>query len=250
MLYRLAKVFLNSRLKIAKKNLRLAFPELEESQVERILQESVKFWISSLLDIVTLRVFSKHWIQKYVEIEELPGLRSKIQQGCVIFSAHYGNFEILAQLSATIGSPVYFFAKPIKPAFLNYILKKLRQANGSIFVDHPKRAFKAIRKGASVGFLFDQHSPSKNSIASDFFKVRCLTSPVVWRLVQASRNNPIFCWITKEGFQHVVRWRDLEANNPYQLVSDLNHCLEAVIRKRPEQWWWFHRRWKTAIQYT
>lgn len=249
MLDKLIGYLLKSRLQIARTNLRLAFPELDESQINQILSSSLSFWKTSFIEIVTLRVFSKTWLESFVTIDNYSGLKSRLEKGGVILSAHYGNFEILPQLSAQINLPIHFLAKPIKPTWLDYFIKKLRQANGAVFVNNLKKAFDAIKQGNTVGFLFDQHSSNKASILSDFFGVQCSTSPLVWRLAKLSKAQPLFCWITREGSTHVVRWTAVQADNPTQLVSELLCRLETLIKRHPEQWWWFHRRWKNVIRY-
>jgi lauroyl/myristoyl acyltransferase len=62
---------------------------------------------------------------------------------------------------------------------------------------------------------------------------------------------PASSWREPDG-RHVLRFEaplkavdDADTNEAIRLTTrSFNRALELLIVRRPEQWWWVHRRWK------
>lgn len=62
-------------------------------------------------------------------------------------------------------------------------------------------------------------------------------------------------WRANDG-KHVLRFEaaltaveHADTNEAIRLTTrDFNPALELLIVRRPEQWWWIHRRWKPRPQ--
>ena len=61
----------------------------------------------------------------------------------------------------------------------------------------------------------------------------------------------VFFTITKINNEYFVEFKKINASNALsvdQIVQEYTSALEAAIRQRPEQYFWFHKRWKTTFQ--
>jgi len=114
-------------------------------------------------------------------------------------------------------------------------------------------AVRALKAGRVLGYVFDQSEPNRTAIYPTFFGVPAATAatpavlsrrtgaPVVFTLslpLGDGRHRVII-----EGPLFPADSGDRERDN-LAFMQALNDRLEEWIRRRPEQWYWLHRRWK------
>jgi KDO2-lipid IV(A) lauroyltransferase len=132
---------------------------------------------------------------------------------------------------------------------LGRVADRFRRAHGQETI--PKRdalplAMRAIRRGLCVAFLADQ-SAGREGIPLPFFgrDAHTYTAPAALALklkvpLYAGYSTRLADGIRSRCFaEHVPLTGDVET-----LTRRLNAILEGYIRAHPEQWWWFHRRFK------
>ncbi len=197
-----------------------------------------------------------------VSIEGGEHLRQARKKGAVIISAHMGNWEMAHIFVACyLEDPLVLIARKVKPEMVNRMLNHVRSRFGSVILDK-KGAFiklvRAIRQGRTIGILIDQGTKLSEGVEVTFFGKKTAATPVA--AILARRYGvpviPAFCIRGDDGSLK------LEAGPPLSLVktSDYNHdittntqkmcdVIEDAIRRRPEQWFWFHKRWKRHYPY-
>ncbi len=104
-------------------------------------------------------------------------------------------------------------------------------------------------------FPFDQHARPPDGIAVDFFGRPAWTFKSL-AIIALATGAPVLLatsWREPDG-NHVLRFEDpmapIECENTGEAIRRntraYNAALESAILRRPEQWYWVHRRWKAV----
>lgn len=243
--------------KKARRNIRLAMPELGPGEIEHIV---VGMWDNlgrTIAEYAHLPVFAKPEEQHRIEVIDAELLRSLAASGNggVIVSGHFANWEILPavmQSEELHGGGVYRNANnPYVNEWLVRLRKKVSQA-----VQIPKGGagarviIRLMKEKQFVAMLTDQKL--NDGIETRFFGLRAMTTGAPAGL--ATRyDEPIFpVFIERLEGAHfrvtvsnpIVAKPDANpAAEVVRITQEINDFLEARIRERPEQWLWLHDRW-------
>ncbi len=206
-----------------------------------------------------LKFYNKNNVDRYLDVENLHHFKDAKNKGKgVIFStAHFGSWELAAHIFALKGFKSLILYKPLKkPQWLEVWVKKRRQINGNVLISKYNAmltVFRALKKGKMVGFIADQHCTPEDGLLVPFFghKVWTHTSFIKLSLKTGAPIVPGFM-ITKNFFKYEMKVfkplypQDfLQYENPeYEMAVASNKILEQIIRKKPENWMWMHRRFK------
>ncbi|WP_173074813.1 lysophospholipid acyltransferase family protein [Tenuifilum thalassicum] len=244
------------RVKVTRSNLRLAFPEKEESELVAIEKKSYQ----NLADIsvealkgFTMRNSIIRQRHRIVNPEILDHFY-KNNQSLIGVTGHLFNWEWGA-LSAGIQlkhHPIAVY-KPLSNKLIDWFIKWSRTIRGTELVPM-NQTFETFNKNAGKPCLYilvaDQ-SPSKVAKAHwvNFFNqdTACIHGPEKYAKLY---NYPlVYIDIKREkrGFYHVEL--EVLCENPRELAEGevtkiYMNRLEQSIRENPEGWLWTHRRWK------
>jgi phosphopantetheine--protein transferase-like protein len=197
-----------------------------------------------------------------VRVENLDALLTAHAQGkgVLLLTGHFGNFEVatsagLASFPEAQGR-FHFVRRPIRPEWLDRLVtRRFRKAGFGVL---PKRGgldaiLERLAAGDLVVFPFDQHAQRKDGVLVEFFghPAGTFRSLAVIALSTGAPVVPASCWRESDG-RHVLRFENAldsvenaDANEAIRLATrSYNRALERLIVRRPEQWWWVHRRWK------
>ncbi len=146
--------------------------------------------------------------------------------------------------------------RPIRPEWLDRLVTRRFRAAG--FGVLPKRGgldamLDRLAAGDLVVFPFDQHASRKDGVRVEFFghPAGTFRSLAVIALATGAPVVPAASWRDEDG-RHVLRFESplapiehSDTNEAIRLnTRAYNRALERMIVRRPEQWWWVHRRWK------
>jgi len=243
-----APELLPGRSAVARENLRLAFGRAEPG----LLAAIYRHFAAAAVDLFFFRRlfrparFAEHF---RMEGDGLAHYRETRPQGAVFVTGHFGNWELYGAAFRHLGIPVAPIARPLAVPWLDSAVDRFRRAHGQEAI--PKRdalplALKAIRRGLCVAFLADQ-AAGREGIAVPFFghSAQTYAAPAALALklgvpLYAGYSTRIGDGIRYRCFaEHVPALGDVES-----LTRRLNVILEGYVRACPEQWWWFHRRFK------
>jgi KDO2-lipid IV(A) lauroyltransferase len=241
-------------------NLRQAYPEKSEQEIEAI---ALEMW-DNMARLAAEYVFLDQLFDfdpgnrssGRIEIvgEELFVRLAAENRPHILFTGHLGNFELLPIAAAVHGLKVTaLFRPPNNPYIADYVLSTRRSTMGELMETQAGAAFALaaiLDKGGNVGALVDQKFAG--GLDTTFFDRPCETNPVVPMLARRfdCAVHPARC-IRLPG----NRYR-LEIHEALELVRDadgdidihastqlLNDVVEDWVRERPGQWMWFHKRW-------
>jgi KDO2-lipid IV(A) lauroyltransferase len=197
-----------------------------------------------------------------VRIENLDNFVDAYQQGkgVLLLTGHFGNWEVATV--AGIGSfpqmrgRFHFVRRALKPDWFDRLVVRRFEAAG--FGVMAKRGsldamLDRLSKGDAIVFPFDQHAQPPDGIAVDFFGTPAWTfkSLAIIALATGAPVVPATSWREPDG-RHVLRFEapisaieHASTNEAIRLTTGAyNAELERLVLRRPEQWYWVHRRWK------
>lgn len=244
-----------SQHKTMRRNLRLAFPDWSDAQIE---ETALAAWESAGRTAGELPHLPK--IDPYtsgrVEIigEDILERINQSGKGAVFFSGHFANWEIMpAAIVKRIPHAVMTY-RALNNPHIDRRIADVRRAYGTV-ANAPKgigtrELMRALSKGSPVALMNDQKF--NEGIPAPFFGHDAMTAPGPTRLalkygvpmvpVSTVRTGPArFRIVFHEPFFPEDTGHpeaDIERN-----VTRINAFLEDHVRAVPGQWFWQHRRW-------
>ncbi|MHC4407555.1 MAG: lysophospholipid acyltransferase family protein [Planctomycetota bacterium] len=231
-----------------KENLRLVYGESDPELVRRIYRH----FASAFVDIRWFdRLFDPARFEEHFVVEG-PGWADFEQQGrlgSVCVTGHFGNWELYGAAFHHLGIPMSAVMRPPNTPWFRRHIEKLRVDFGLEPIGKRNAlplAMRALRGGRCVAFLNDQ------AAGSEGVPLPFLGQPAWTFLAPAALAKkldvPLYAgYSTRIGDGIRYRcWteRISTKGDPESITRKLNEVLEEYVRAAPEQWWWFHKRFK------
>ena len=245
--------------RLSNEHLALAFGDaLGPAERRRIARESVLNIARVFCEIAKFDTIAER-LDDYVRFDDTAILEDLVRtgRGAVVVTGHIGNWEMLAAYFAHRGIEISAVARRIYDERLNALLVDFRARNGvGTILREDKgsaRQIIAALKGHSVlAMLIDQdtHAPS---VSVPFFGHPART-PVAPARLALRRNVPlhaVFIERRSEGGHRITLSPPIslphtgdQLEDTRRLTAVLNQAIETQIRHRPEEWVWWHDRWR------
>jgi len=178
-------------------------------------------------------------------------------RGVLIFSAHYGNWELGVLLLGYLGAPVGIITRPLDNPLLEDFFRETREASGNRVIGKRsavRETLRALHAGMGVAMLIDQNVRSGARVFVDFFGRPASTTPTL-ALLALKTGAPILPMFSFPGPHGSYRFiclpevavpatgdRDADVR---ALTQECTRIIEEQARARPGCWLWMHERWKT-----
>jgi KDO2-lipid IV(A) lauroyltransferase len=244
--------------RIVRRNLKFAFPEWEWSRVLRVTKNVYKNFGVTALEIFQISCSSRR--DTLTKARVIQGIKNTEyldnENGVFLITAHLGNWEVASLfVSGFIRNPFVAVARKIRPQWFEQWVIDFRTRFGGEIINK-KGALpdmqKALRQGKILGVLIDQGTKAGEGVKVKFFgrDVQAHAAVALLALRCKSPVIPGFCVREDKGFRIILEppinlqrtgdlKADIQANT--QLMMD---AIEKAIRLYPDQWFWFHKRWK------
>jgi KDO2-lipid IV(A) lauroyltransferase len=250
-------VRLGYRRAITKDNLRNAFPEWSVKELNQVLRGSYRSIGTSLFEVLYLPRLSIQDVNKVCRVvnPELIKETCARGQGALMLTAHFGNWELLAEaFYSSTNIPLYIIMKPQSNRFVDKKINSWRTQFGNkvVSMDSVREMLRLLREKNAVGIVADQ-TAAKESISVPFFgrEVPTYEGPAMFCLKTGA---PLLMGFAVRGDDGTYEARFFEVptkdlqeysrENIYELTRRHVAITERVIREHPEQWMWMHKRWK------
>lgn len=254
-------LLLPKRVKIAKDNLRNAFPQKDDFWVKSTTKKVFENMGIVFAEFLALGWMNDETIKDYIRFDNVELIQEKFQQnkGVILLSGHYGNWELLAySVKIYLNLPVLIIVKPLSNFVLDKVVNKFRTRRGNSVVSMYESALKVVktlRNGGIIALLADQSATKDKDIWVNFFgrKAATFDSPAYFAL---RYNVPIILGFAKrQDYYYNVHLIEIDhsdlkfdSEGIYTLTKRYIQLLEDAIREQPELWLWTHRRWKHSPQ--
>jgi KDO2-lipid IV(A) lauroyltransferase len=262
MLGRFVFVVLGYRKAVTLGNLGRAFPEKSDQERYQIARRAYENVSISLFELVWFPRMTPERIRSLVHFDDPEVVKKAYEEGkgLLLLTAHFGNWELLAQcIICVFGFPVSFIVKTQSNRYIDRRVntRRTRLGNKTIPMETSLReVLRALRDKEAVGLVADQAAPKEN-IPVEFFGTMVPThqGPSVLSLKMGSPIVTIFSVRRPDGTfdMHVRRvpsedLKGYDEANATELTRRHTRITEDIIRRFPDQWMWMHKRWKHVPQ--
>jgi KDO2-lipid IV(A) lauroyltransferase len=242
--------YIPKRRKVAIKNLRTAFPEYSDIWIQNMLKKCYKFFIYNFIQFLA---FPKSTDSIKIQINGQVALDNALEKGkgVILISAHFGAWEILGHWLGVNNYPLRGVAQRQKNKGANKFFEEKRQLSG---IKHIYRKvgmdvlYNILKENKILGLVSDQDAKNKG-IFVNFFNTPTSTHKGA-AIFHLNTSAPmIFGLCIQTGFQEykIELIPIIPVNNTIEdITKQYTLTLEKIIRKYPEQNFWFHNRWKTT----
>ncbi|MBQ3834572.1 MAG: lysophospholipid acyltransferase family protein [Elusimicrobia bacterium] len=246
----------------AKKHLTMCFPEKSKKEIADIVKTIFVYEAKNFFEMLNFPKMSNKFFDSIAFFEDsqkdIYNRMLARKKGLLVLSAHCGNWEILAAGVAK-HFPVNVIAKKIYIDELNDMLVKYRNImNVKVILRNElssaRKMIKALRNNEIIAMLIDQDT-SVQSVFVDFFGYPAST-PLGLASLALKTGTPVVLSVDKrlpeDKHQFIISDEIVPPESTGDFDTDvknftakLTKYLENFIRENPEQWVWFHERWKT-----
>jgi KDO2-lipid IV(A) lauroyltransferase len=243
-----------------REHLRKAYPTADAAWIARTTRRAFRhFARMTLWTAATL-----HWdvrrLRRHIVIEGAAHARAFLRgcrqgEGTVGFTGHFGNWELLSRVGASM-APLSVVGRRLRSPLADALVQGARTASGArlLYQDAPFAEFaRELRDGRMLAVLIDQDIERLAGCFVPWFGDLAYTPNGPAAIAQLTRSAvmPVFLywkagrWVLHAGPRvKFPRTRDREAD-ALRITAWATAYHEALVRRAPEQWVWWHKRWRT-----
>lgn len=249
-LYRWAR----RRRRIARVNLRLCFPELDEAGRQRLLIAHFESLGMGFMETALSWWGGARRLRRLARVDGLENLEAAQARGrgVLIVAAHFTTLEIGARLLA-LTVPLHPMYRPHNNPLFEQIQgrARTRQSAGAIRRDDIRATVRALKANRAVWYAPDQDFGPRQSVFVPFMGINAATLTATGRLAKMSGASVVP--MTQERLADGSGYRvilepaldGLPSGDDEADASRQNAVFERWIRERPADYLWVHRRFKT-----
>jgi Kdo2-lipid IVA lauroyltransferase/acyltransferase len=255
----IAYSFLRIRRKVVIKNLTMVFsPDKSNKEIKQIAKRTYQNFGMTLIEFIRLPTLTPEYIKKYIRFEGKAHLDAVLQQnrGVVVITGHFDNWELMGAAHTLSNYKVTVYARPLSNTVIDELINGYRTKVGMQVISKPLAArdiLTALKANHIMASLIDQDA-RQHGIFINFFNKPASTfrGPAAFAVRTGVPVMPILISRENKGY-HVIHCEPSMIPNPdvneedevLRLTQDATKVLETYIRRYPDQYFWFHKRWKT-----
>lgn len=244
----------------ARVNLALCFPQLSESEREKMLSRVLRENVITLLEMPAVWFGdTERWLQRL----DAGQVRAEIERllaqgkGLIIAMPHLGNFEISAHFFGAIGPATGLYRPPRKQGLESVMLEGRNRPGKNRMVPTDRQGIKvlyqALEANEMIVILPDQQPKLQRGgvgVFAPFFNVPALTMTLVNRFARKTGAPVYFVSFVrtreKPGYKvvGVPATEGIADKDPVVAAAALNRGVEASVRMYPDQYQWTYRRFE------
>ncbi|MBL8474073.1 MAG: lipid A biosynthesis acyltransferase [Rhodocyclaceae bacterium] len=246
--------FARERREVVLTNLRLCFPELDESARETLAREHFALFGRSFIERGLTFWASERRLRRLVRVQGLDHLHALVGRPVILFAPHFVCMD-LAWARLSMEMPMAgIYSRQKNPVFDAALQRARARFNTPVTLsrqDGVLRAVRTVREGKPFYYLPDLDYGPRDSIFVPFFGVPAATITGLSRLSRLT-GATVLTVVTRmlpgaEGYVVEIgeAWPDWPGASVEEDTRRMNASLEAAIRVMPEQYYWLHKRFKT-----
>ena len=241
--------YIPKRKNTALKNLKIAFPNKSDEWINTTLKECYKFFTYNFLQFLTFP-FNPNSIE--IEVVGKKYLNNAIngKSGTVLVSAHFGSWEILGYWFGVNYYPLVGIAQKQKNKGANLFFEEKRQLSGIKQIYRKSSIdslYEILNANKILGLVSDQDARGRGIFVNFFNKPASTHKGAA--LFHLNTNASLIFGICVQKSIGKYRVKFIPINPKKKSIQDITQLyttvIEQSIKKYPEQYFWFHNRWKT-----
>jgi len=236
-------------------NLSFGFPDMTLEDRTRMALRVFEHFGRTSADFLASKGRSKEDIEATTEIVGIEHIESALAggKGVLLITGHFGNWERASAWLSLAGYPLSVIIRDADQKGVNQVVNDLRTESGTGVIprgNSARQILEKLRANEIIGILPDQNAedaflpffgkPAGTNLGAGVIQGR--TGATVL---------PVYCVYLGNGRYKMVFCKQLKAQEGFEtkgegMLRAVNSWLEEVIREYPDQWLWFHDRWRNA----
>ena len=258
--------FIHPRKKVMNANMLIAYPDSSGQWRKDMIRKCYEHLGWTIAEILALQrdpsqVF--HWVKKLHNDGMMQKLLAE-KKGALFISGHLGNWEILsgwyAQYAKQHGHELHIVTQEMHDEDISQYIMEMREKNGEILLPKKlsvQRYAHMLKAGMHLALLDDISGNPRMKVPFMGHQATNMPGPAVMALLSGVPVIPVAVYRTAP-FEHEVEFLDpvkipgRETNHEDRVrltIQAINDALEELVRKKPEQWFWLHKRWRSCFNY-
>ena len=250
----LSMKLLPRRVRIARTNLQLAFPEWDDATREACLKENFANVGRAIFE-TGIAWFWPDWrVRKIMHVTGAEHVEQAVanKHGMLLLSAHFMTLELNARMFGLLRPGVGVYRPNTNPV-LEYAQYHGRCKSNKYLVDRAdvKGMIKALRQGEALWYAPDHDYGPHASVFVPFLGVSDAATITGTATLARVRNTVVLpCYnirLPQGGYQLIIEppLQNYPVGDDVADATLSNQVLEQAVRKAPEQYMWLHRRFKS-----
>lgn len=258
-----AAYHLGVRRTVALENIRLASGVAAHGEAPRVAREAYRNLGRTFAEYARLPRTSLTELKTRIHFEGLEHMQSALARGkgVVAVSGHFGSLELMATAFRLIDAHPTLLVAPMRNPLATRYFRAHRSAYGVDVAEVGPRlreALRVLKRGGLLCLAADQDA-GRHGIFIEFLGRPASTATGAVELALRTGAPIVFGLCFREGLDHhrivieppfSVEPGEDRAGAIRTSMEHLTARLEDGIRKRPDHWFWLHRRWKTRPEGT
>jgi KDO2-lipid IV(A) lauroyltransferase len=236
--------------------------EKSEDEINQIFRANLRNIGRDMMEIARCKDFEDSYLKKLVCLEGKEHLDSALKngKGAIALTAHIGNFPLMCTRLVKEGYPLSVVVRNAENQTIASLLTSIMVTIGMEPIpDKPRmtcvsRSLRALKKNRVLLLQIDQNAPRTEAWVDFFgYLVPTFKGPVVLSLRTGAPIIPLYIIRNSDHLHRITILPPFELNMTGDIEEDitlniarLTKMTEAIILKHPDQWWWFHRRFRKA----
>jgi len=239
---------------VAENNIKRAFPLWNNEKINRTLEKTYIFFSNNLINFIG---FPFTWKNSTFNVSGSNFLDSSFKKGngIIMITGHFGAWEILGKWLgdyANLFTGVAFKQKNLGAHKFFIEQRELSKTQHIFKKESFKKMYRVLELNGILGLVSDQDAGKKGTFVN-FFGSKASTPKGAALFFLNTKSPMIFASCIQLSFQNYkIEFIPIEIKKEYLNDKDVENItqtyttfLENYIKKYPEQYFWFHKRWKT-----
>jgi KDO2-lipid IV(A) lauroyltransferase len=250
----LAYRLMASRRRVARVNIRQAYPDYSEAEIRVLNRESFRHLGISVFETGLAWWGDRDYLKSICEVEGREHLDAALAKGkgAILLSGHFATLEIGALLAGFLAPINGVYKKAHNPMF-NAFMAHYRSSFGEELIENKnvRALVRGLRQGRATWFAPDQDFAEQDIVFTPFLGGVASTLTGTARLAQMT-GAPVVPFYPQRlsggrGYRLVIlpALDNFPSGDIEQDSARINKAIEDMVYANPEQYGWVHKRFKT-----
>lgn len=255
-----------TRYRVASENIQTAFGDtLTPLQIEQIIE---KMWVHLFRLVAEMvqfpRKLHRENFRQIMSFQNRRAAARALNSGRPVFmlSGHFGNWEATTATFGSFGFPMGIVARKLDNPHLHEWFVQTREITGHKLLLKQggwDGMTEVLGAGGNLGLLCDQDAGKRGVFVEYFGKPASTFRSIALMAIESKAilvmgygvrlpDDEECRWVRYEvGCETVIDTLEIHADDEVREITErYTAALEQAVRRHPEQYFWVHRRWKSA----
>ena len=234
--------------KVMERNLKMCFPNTTYSYRKKIILATWEHFGAVIGELPHWHSMNK---SEFFDKVKIINQNNMPYSKALIISGHIGNWELISKVAKECNINLSLVYRPSNNPYVNNLINKLRSLYNISLIPKGtkgvKQILQALKDDRVVGMMVDQKMD--DGINVPFFKKDAMTTALPATLALKYKIPIIMSKAIRTGHAKYIAefcppLKIALTDTKFSIMQRINNMLEKWIIEMPEQWFWFHNRWK------